>query len=511
MSGKYLRLLLTLTLSLFLLTGCWENDLPEEEMTFPVQEETAPQEEHNILPQTFALPYLPDFTLDPISCPDGMQQVVGSLLYEGLFQLDPQFQPQPQLCESYTLSEDGRTYVFTLRPGVSFSDGTPLRGADVKAALTRAKSSERYKARLSQVSRIRAGESSVTITLSAPNTGFPALLDIPIVKSGTEKYLAPIGTGPYLFSAEDSLPGLIANQVWWQGDGQPVERIGLAEASDLEAMLYRFSSHDVQLITTDLTGMDNIAVTGNVSFQDADATILQYVGCNVTREPLNNSALRSALWAGINRSTVISAFLSGHGKAAQFPVSPVSPLYPKELEQEFSREAFTSALNLSGYTGGRPLTLLVNAENPFKVSVAGFLAESLTEQGVPVKLSVLPWAEFTAALAAGRFDLYYGEVRLPADWNLAPLLATGGTLNYGRWADPQTDQLIAAFTAAQDKDAAMKALCQHLRAQAPILPVCFKSTSVLLQADVVEGLTPTAAQPFYHLQDCTIHLAKKPS
>lgn len=510
MRGKWLRLLSVLILSLFLLTGCWEEELPEEEIPFPTDEEPVSQEEHNILPQNFALPYLPDFTLDPITCPDGMQQVVASLLYEGLFQLDPQFQPQSQLCTDYQVSEDGRTYVFTLRPGVSFSDGTPLKGTDVKATLNRAKSSTRYGPRLSQISRIRADASSVTITLNAPNTGFPALLDIPIVKSGTEKNLAPIGTGPYLFSAEDSLPALIANQVWWQGDNQPVERIGLAEASDLEAMLYRFTSHDVQMITTDLTGMDNIAVTGNVSFQDADTTVLQYVGCNVTREPLNNSTLRSALWAGFNRSTIISAFLSGHGKAAQFPVSPVSPLYPKELEQEYSREAFTAALNNAGYPGGRTLTLLVNQENPFKVSVAGFLADSLTELGVPVKLSVLPWEEFTAALAAGRFDLYYGEVRLPADWNLAPLLATGGSLNYGRWADPQTDQLIAALATTQDREAAMKALCQHLRAQAPILPVCFKSTSVLLQTDVVEGLSPTMAQPFYRLQDCTIHLAKTP-
>lgn len=49
-------------------------------------------------------------------------------------------------------------------------------------------------------------------------------------------------------------------------------------------------------------------------------------------------------------------------------------------------------------------------------------------------VTALPWADYTAALAAGSFDLYYGEVRLTADWNLAPLLATGGRLNYGGWS-----------------------------------------------------------------------------
>ena len=52
----------------------------------------------------------------------------------------------------------------------------------------------------------------------------------------------------------------------------------------------------------------------------------------------------------------------------------------------------------------------------------------------------------------------------------------------------------------------MRALCAHLKDQAPILPVCFKSTSVLTQAEAVEGLDPTAAEPFYALGQCVIHL-----
>ena len=55
----------------------------------------------------------------------------------------------------------------------------------------------------------------------------------------------------------------------------------------------------------------------------------------------------------------------------------------------------------------------------------------------------------------------------------------------------------------------MRALCAHLKDQAPILPVCFKSSSVLTQAEVVEGLRPTAAEPFYALGQCVIHLEEE--
>ena len=98
------------------------------------------------------------------------------------------------------------------------------------------------------------------------------------------------------------------------------------------------------------------------------------------------------------------------------------------------------------------------------------------------------------------------EVKLTADWDLRPLLSTEGALNVSGWADPQADQLLSAFISAADRPAAMKRLCAYLREQAPILPICFKSTSVLMQTDVLTGLKPTMAEPFYNLSDCTIRL-----
>lgn len=508
MKKRLIPLLLSLSLAAGGLTGCWQEPPAEAESLTPIQSagEIPEEEPRTFLPEVFSLPYAPDQSLDPITCPDGMQQTVCSLLYEGLFRLNESLEPEPWLCASYTYDPDSYSYAFSLRGGVTFSDGSPLTAADVKASLDRARNADRYRSRLAQVASIKAENDIVTITLSAANTAFPALLDIPIVKSGTEKDAAPLGTGPYLFSSADGSACLISSQSWWQGGGQPVDRIALAEAADRDTMLYRFTSHDVQLITADLTGTDPISATGNVSYQDADTTILQYIGINTTQPPLNNAAFRKALGMGFNRSYVVSAFLSGHGTAAQFPVSPVSSLYPTELDERYSVDSFSAALAASGYTATRTLTLLVNSENSFKVSVAEYLANTFSAAGVPVEVRSLPWEVYTAALAAGDFDLYYGETRLTADWDLSVLLGTGGTLNYGGWSNVQTDLLLSALSAAEDRPASMKSLCSHLRSQAPILPVCFKSTSVLMQTDVLEGLVSTAAEPLYNLTDCVIHL-----
>lgn len=491
-----------------LLTGCWQEEPPEEpEDVLPPFEEEPAEESRTTLPERFALPYMPGRSLDPVNCADGMQQVAASLLYEGLFRLDGSFAPQPCLCISYT--HDETRYTFSLRPGVQFSDGSPLTGRDVKASLDRARASERYGSRLSDISSISAGEDSVTISLSRPNTALPELLDVPIVKSGGQDGPAPLGTGPYFYAEEETGAYLIANQSWWRGERQPLDRIALVEAADSSAMLYRFSSHEVQLITADLTGVTAVSTTGSVGCVDADTTVMQYVACNTVRAPLDSPALRRALWLGIDRANVAGAYLSGHGKAAAFPVSPVSALYPAALEEDYSVDTFAAALRESGAAPEEPLTLLVNEENSFKQAAARYLAEQWTAGGVPVEVRVLPWEEYAAALAAGEFDLYYGEVRLRADWDLSSLLEPGGALNYGHWSHPDTSRLLQELAGAEDRTAAMGALCAHLKDQVPILPVCFKSTSVLTQAEVVEGLAPTAAEPFYALGQCVIHLEEQ--
>ena len=503
MKNHLIKLFCLLLPALFL-TGCWQEELPEDTgLLSPGEELSQEPEPELLLPDSFSLSYAPDQSLDPIDCPDGPQQTVASLICEGLFRLTPGLEPENLLCESYTYDSERYAYTFALRPGVLFSDGSPLTARDVRSALERARQSERYGARLSQVSSISAGDGAVTITLSRPNTGFPALLDIPIAK---ESGGLPLGTGPYLLSQDEGGTFLAANPTWWHDGGQPLERISLTEASGQDAVLYRCSSHEVQLITADLTGAAPVTLTGSVSQWDADTTILQYVGCNTAAAPLDSTALRQALEVCLNREHIVSGFFSGHGRAAQFPLSPLSSLYPEELEVPFSADAPAQAVHRAAYAPERTLTLLVNGENSFKTAVAGYLADSFTAAGVPVEARVLPWEEYAAALAAGDFDLYYGEVRLTADWDLSPLLSTGGALNSGGWSNQETDTLLAAYGAAENRAAAMEALCRHLRQQSPILPVCFKSSSVLTQAGVLEGLIPTASEPLHNLADCTVHL-----
>ena len=354
MKKRLLKTACLLAAAALLLTGC-RTEMPAGPAGLPG--EAGSEEEPEVpLPSSFTLPYAPDQTLDPVTCADGMQQVVGSLLYEGLFRLDEQLQPQPCLCQSYTYDPAALTYTFTLRSGVTFSDGSPLTAADAAAVLWRAKSSQRLRREAVERGRLlrRGRNADRHSLLSRHRVPRPAGHPHREVRYGGQ-------SGPRRHRALRPLHR--------RGGRRPhrpcrlvgrrrtaAERIALAEARDRDAMLYLFSSHDVQLITADLIGTDPITATGNISYRDADTTVLHYVGFNVRRAPFSDIAVRRALGLGINRTTLASAVLSGHARATQFPVSPVSPLYPDELETLYSYDSFAEAMASAGLTSGQPRT-----------------------------------------------------------------------------------------------------------------------------------------------------------
>ena len=504
--------LLLAALTILPLTGCtnWDEgtytDNPLGELSQYYQTDTV--EDIPAL-TAFALPYLGGESLDPVTCGDGIQLTLTTLLYEPLYRLSPQFETERLLAQSESYDPESFTYTIRLRGGIHFSDGTALTARDVAETLLRAQQSSRYAARLTDVTAIKAvGSDTVTIQLVRDRRDFTALLDIPIVKSGTEGDAFPIGTGPY--TKADSADLLERNPHWWRSVTLPFDQITLLSYKSQEAAAYAFSSHDVHLLAYDMTGSKGDVASTSGSYTDADTTILQFLGFNHSRSLFRKAEMRLAISMAVERSSYVSAYLMGHGVETQFPVSPVSSLYPESLEQTYTADDCAAAMTELLMADGEwiyNMTLLVNSENSFRVAIAQEIAKALEQYDFKVTVQALPWDQYLTALAEGRYDMYYGECKLTADWDATALVGTGGSLNYSGYSDPDTDALLAAYLAAGDDDraAAMERLCRRLQSEMPIIPLCFKRTSVLLPYDAVDHVTPTAADPFYHLENWIVH------
>lgn len=483
--------------------------------------------------------------LHPYTCDNAANQIITGLIYEPLFEINDSFEAEPCLAESYTtkvilasgpMSEDvgekdtsekdqsdgseedtstskrsriaGETVcTIELRKNVRFSNGASMTASDVVYSLEQAaKSGSIYAERLANMKSVRAsGDSTVEITLNAADAACETLLDIPIISNGTGGDRFPAGTGPYQVRAKDGKARkLIKNEAWWQEHSLPVDAVGLYVAEDSDMLIFGFGSGAVSMVATDLTGTGSLTYTGEYDVVDYPTTGFIYVGCNIRSGVCQSKNFRQVLNYAFDRETLATKMLSGHAEPAALPVSPRSKLYHEKLAEKYawSEEKAKALLQDAAYYG-QTLKLIVNSESTFKTAFAAELKKELEAVGINVEVEELSWKDFSDALKNRNFDLYLGEVKLKANFDLTELISEEGNLNYGGYSNDDVEKLLTKFmTASAEKrrESATK-LYKALAEDAPIVPLCFKNNSVLTHWGSEIGITPTQQNLFYHFSD----------
>ena len=462
---------------------------------------------------SFALPCYPGAGFHPITGSNRLNLTLAPLVYRGLFAVDGHFQAQNDLCESYTVSEDGLTWTFRLT-GAVFSDGSPLTAREVVSSLQTARRSERYRGRLTDIENVAAEGETAVVTLSRPRGFLPLLLDVPIVKEGEDPQ-RPLGTGPYAITEGEEGLALTARQ----GAQVPLASIPLRTVEAGDDLVYAFDAQEISLVDADLTGTNALGYSGRLETTDYDTTTLLYIGCNMTSGPCRDQTVRQAVALTIDREEIAEKTLAGHGAATTLPVHPMASGYDVGLADQWSRDGERAAALLEeggwllGGEGKRErrgealtLRLIVNQDNTFKTAAAEEAAAALVELGVQVAVDRLSWEDFLSALEKGEFDLFLGEVALTADFDLEPLLGRNGGLNYTGFADEAVWEQIARVRAARGKEreAGLADLCGAVAELAPVVPICFKNGSLLTQWGQVTGAAPVQRDVFAGIENWTV-------
>ncbi|NLA86847.1 MAG: ABC transporter substrate-binding protein, partial [Clostridiales bacterium] len=416
----------------------------------------------------FTVRYEAGYSFNPITgtSPDNMALV--PLMYEGLFILNEKMEAEPVLCEEYATS-DGINYIFKLKSGIAMRDGSTLSAADAKYTLTQAMQGGRFSGRLNIIDSITAADTlTLEITLRTANRKLPELLDIPIVKTGTADQNHPPGSGPYYYE-KTGTPRLVLFENYRDADKMPVPVIYLKDCDNAELSV-AFSSQAVDLFRDDPADSSEINILSDHEIRYYNTTILQYVGFNTKNSLLANADLRRAFGLIIDRKDIVSSVYSSHALAAPLVLSPHYRFYDPAWENKTSdplaklSEIFASLgmddvdsdgfLEIPNGGGYSPITLtfIVNGDNPYKVRAAQIITDTLKTVGIDVNLTKLSWVSYKAALESGSFDLYYGDVCLPANYDLTELLSPGGSLDYGHAGEAEYQTRINYFLAASGED-----------------------------------------------------------
>lgn len=493
MKQRWLCLALALVLCL---SGCGGQgtslNQPEGQQTTD-QRQTAQND-----PSGFGLAYVAEYGLNPYTCTCLTNRPILSLVCEGLFALNGSYEAQPVLCDSFAVSENGQTYLFTLCANAVFSDGSALTADDVVASLQAAKDSEYYGGRFTYVAEISAKDSAtVVISLTTAYENLPLLLDVPIVKKDCVKKDIPIGTGPYVLGqAEDGAVTLTKNNAWWQQGPWPVEQeqITITLAEDPTQVRDSFEFGATTLVCADLNAPGAVGYRCDYELWNGSTTIMQYVGFNLTGGVFSNKELRAAFTHALDREEIVSKIYAGFAQPACLPCSPDSPWYDDALAETYGydKQAFRQAAD--EIQTGVGVTILVCSDDAKRVELANYIANTLTPYGFTVKVNGVDEDHYAAYLSRGEFDLYIGQARLPGNFDLSSFFRVYGALAYGGL---QNDDLYGLCLKALENSGNLNQLYQAVMDGGYICPVLFKSWAIMATRGTVEDLTPGVDNVFY--------------
>ena len=499
---KLMALCLALCVAVTLLSGC-NADIMEPSKTTQQEPETEESEESAVTkePGEFGMSYLPEQGLNPLTCRATMNRAMFSLLYESLFVVSNQFRAEPVLCKSFTVSEDGTIYNFSLMPGVRFSDGTPLTAQDVMASLEAARSSDIYRGRLRHISYMtEEPDGSLTIVLRTPYENFCLMLDVPILKADTVQDTIPLGTGPYAKKGEN----LRLNSYWWQKEPPAVhaDKIPLSAGKTGNDLRDHFEFGTTDMIYCDPNSPAAVKYRCDYEVWEAPTTILHYIGFNLGSGYFADETIRTALTYAVDRQEIANSIYGGFAQASVLPCSPSSDLYDRQLAQEYSYapSSFDAAVNNSGILKnpeyeGHVGYFLVCSEDPKRVAAAEMIAKALGDAGLRIEVSAKDRKNYEQDLENGDFDLYYGEVRLTPNFDLTAFFAEQGTLSFGAIASSGLDALCTESLA---NSGSYVDLCAQVMAEGRLCPVLFKSYAVYVTRGMISSLTPAVDFLFHN-------------
>ncbi len=502
------------------LSGC--ANAPE-----PVDDEPEPEAPETNLPEietpetyskadsVFSINYVRSASLNPLRGTNIYNDQLFGLVYEGLFELTPDLGFRPVLCGDWS-TEDGIHYTMAIRDGVRFHDGSVMTAEDVIYSINEARDSAKYSSRLEMISYAGvAADGRLDIRLKRADYQFPAVLDVPVIKSGTGEEDRPPGTGPYKMmgsylsafsSYRDSLDAL-------------PKTIYLKEVSS--AMLAEsFSERDIDLLSFDPAGGLNLNIHLVHETRYFDTTDLLYLGFNCSSRVVDDILVRRALLRLVNRDAIVSDIYGSAARRSTFILNPALGLYDDSAQggynysrTDFQRLCLVAGLedtDLDGYLeySAAPFTLrfIVNTESEAKLSAARRIATDMQNMGINVTLDELTYAQYEAALKSGNFAMYMGEVQLKADFDFTALFS--GSLNFGKIKDTEyqrlNDELLAALP--EDRARAAEALDMYVAEDAVIIPILYKQRLVLTHLGVVSGAEPSQSNVYSGFSSWTVDL-----
>ena len=438
-------------------------------------------------------------TLDPTASGLFADRFAWQLSYECLMRTTPEGEVEPWLAEGYEASEDRLVYTFTLREGVTFSNGDTFDADDVVYTFDRLQNSPgRYDKELFPTLEgvQEVDETTVEFTLSSPDAGFVNNMGNPLVwgcailsSSAEDENLntTMVGTGPWTqtsYEPETSLE-LERNDAYW-GEAAKSDRLTILYMPSMSTQVSNLESSNIDIMFPDQGSVDGLREAGfEVSNVHTDSTIFLQV--NDTLPPFDDPQVRQALALAIDRQALADQAYDGAAQPSGYlppsiawaPAADDLPNHGQDLVQA------QQLLEDAGYDDGPAFELIyISGYDPDTNDLMAVLQSQLQEAGFQVELVPLEAAAWNELKNNARHQLAWNaQSYYPNPYQyVAPVPGRQGPV-----PDSLQERIDAAW-AADSEEAYHEALSEVARHEATIV----YPTLTLLATDMFVAHAPGA-------------------
>jgi peptide/nickel transport system substrate-binding protein len=435
---------------------------------------------------TFALDYEPS-SLDWVYAYNYGENTALSNICENLLRLTPEYEIVPALAESFD-HPDGTTWVYTIRQGVTFHDGSEMTAEDVLWSLQRQLDPDvgsYYGSWMANVDAIeQTGPWEITVTLSKPDVVFNQMMATPTGGVGDKEFVERAGADYGTPDGGVNCTGPFRLGEWVKGERLVLERHEDYWDAALRARAARvevpFISNESTMVSAlvggEIDGTFDVPPAAIEQLQQSDAGTL-YFGPSMQSYdvivsdfdgPLGDERIRRALMLALDREGIISAAVNGRAEPLKAIVAPSSWGYAQETFQQGWDALPPAEQNLEEaqalvQEAGVPtetITLANLAEDEELLIIATALQDAATKLGMKLDIQTLPVGKygplFFDAKAREGIDMFltgwYTDVPEPLNMYGTIFTSDGGS-NYNGYSNPEYDRLIGKALETDDPTA----------------------------------------------------------
>ncbi|MDR1961687.1 MAG: ABC transporter substrate-binding protein [Gracilibacteraceae bacterium] len=415
-------------------------------------------------------------TLDPRHSRDVSALRVHELCADGLIQLNEKLEAKPSLAESWE-NPDELTWIFYLRQGVKFHDGSDLTAEDVKYTYDTIRDPDFgavYAANYSSIQEVIAlDEYTVQFTLSEPYS--PILsnnMELSIVPAEADSIPdfanKPIGTGPFKMVewVKNEKITLEANPDYWEG-APALQRVEFYTIPSNDTRVSALESGDVDFVHTPLTPQDVSRIKGDSRFQVDEMTGLgiTFAAFNHASPVLADKQTRVGLSHFLDKEIMASELSQGLELPGQSVLVPNTWFYSDVPGFPFDPEKGKSLLAEAGWTDtdgdglldrdGQKLTVRISTytQDDLKMQYVEYMQNLFSQGGIDAQVVTNEWPTFIADVQSGDYDIaVFGMLNLfdPDKYMYNYLRSTAGS-NWGGFSSKEFDALVEEARTVSDE------------------------------------------------------------